>query len=88
LDFRPARLKIGPLAKRDNFFPPNFWNFSIRGADATALNVSRLGGTVLSPVSFIFLGPMEKWEKIFSFIRVDAGYDVRLSWIIFVSGSK
>jgi hypothetical protein len=43
------------------------------------------GETVLAPTSFIFLGRMEKWEKIFSFIRVDAGYDGRLSLTILVS---
>lgn len=44
------------------------------------------GETFLPPVSFIFLRIPEKWENIFSFIRVDPDYEVRLKWTLFVSG--
>jgi hypothetical protein len=80
-------VKIGLAAKRDNFFPQKFWDFRSRGCGCNRFQCEQVrSGMVLPQASFIFQATLEKWEKIFSFIQVDVGYNVRLKWTIFVSG--
>lgn len=68
-------------AKRDNFFPrciPGVPQKHSSRRDGFKCEQLR-DEVMLAPESIVFLDAVEKWEKIFSFIRVDVGYDVLLS---------
>jgi hypothetical protein len=64
-------VKVPSGKKRDNYFPPSCSISANSSLSVGTLNVSSLGQTVLHTVSLGFLHASEKWENIFSFIRLD-----------------